>query len=110
MLIKDIKNKLFNGINLTVKETELTFNKIMSGKVSDIDIAAILIALKIKEETLYDIEKNLIIQSPERILYIAAALRENFDIKMISKLTGYDEWFIEQISEIIKNRFKLKTL
>ena len=51
MLIKDIKNKLFNGHNLTVKETEQTFNNIMNGKVSDIDITAILIALKIKQET-----------------------------------------------------------
>ena len=34
-------------------ETEKTFNNIMSGKVSDIDIAAILIALKIKEESTY---------------------------------------------------------
>ena len=51
MLIKDIKNKLFNSLNLTVEETEQTFNNIMNGKVSDIDITAILIALKIKQET-----------------------------------------------------------
>jgi carbamoyl-phosphate synthase large subunit len=57
---------------------------------------------KLKEETLYDIEKNLIVQSPERILYIAEALRKNFDINKISKLTGYDEWFIEQIEIIIR--------
>ena len=63
---------------------------------------------KLKEETLYDIEKNLIIQSPERILYIADALRRNFNIKMIAKLTGYDEWFIEQIDEIIKIEEEIK--
>ena len=58
MLIKDIKNKLFSGLNLTVEETALTFNSIMSGKVSEIDTTAILIALKIKQET------NVKIRSP----------------------------------------------
>jgi len=57
---------------------------------------------KLIEETLYDIEKNLIIQSPERILYIAEALRKDFNISTITKLTGYDKWFIEQIDSIVK--------
>tara|TARA_B100001123_G_C15332082_1_gene1031537 strand:- start:241 stop:3492 length:3252 start_codon:yes stop_codon:yes gene_type:complete len=57
---------------------------------------------KLKEETLYDIEKNLITQSPERILYIADALRKNFQISKISELTGYDSFFIQQINEIVK--------
>ena len=57
---------------------------------------------KLKNETLYDIEKNLVIQSPERILYIADALRKNFEIEKISTLTGYDKWFIQQIDSIIK--------
>ena len=53
------------------------------------------------------IKKNLKIQSPERILYVAEALRKNFDIKNISKLTGYDKWFITQIKEIIDQEKKL---
>ena len=57
---------------------------------------------KLKEETLYDIEKNLIIQSPERILYIADALRKKFDINTIARLTGYDKWFIKQINKVVK--------
>ena len=57
---------------------------------------------KLKDETLIDIEKNLINQSPERILYIADALREGFDINKICELTGYDKWFIEQINQIVK--------
>ena len=34
-------------------------------------------------DSLYDIEENLLIQSPERILYIAEALRNNFSINKI---------------------------
>tara|TARA_Y100000590_G_C15745731_1_gene1021913 strand:+ start:3591 stop:6845 length:3255 start_codon:yes stop_codon:yes gene_type:complete len=56
---------------------------------------------KLKEETLYDVEKNLVIQSPERILYVADALRKKFEVKTIAKLTGYDEWFIDQINTIV---------
>ena len=76
MLIKDIKNKLFSGLNLTVEETALTFNSIMSGKVSEIDTTAILIALKIKQETKDEIlgatkimrEKSLKISAPENCI------------------------------------------
>ena len=76
MLIKGIKNKLFSGLNLTVEETALTFNSIMSGKVSEIDTTAILIALKIKQETKDEIlgatkimrEKSLKISAPENCI------------------------------------------
>ena len=76
MLIKDIKNKLFSGLDLTVEETALTFNYIMSGKVSDIDTTAILIALKIKQETKNEIlgatkimrEKSLKISAPNNCI------------------------------------------
>ena len=57
---------------------------------------------KNNKESLYNIEENLLIQSPERILYVAEALRRNFSINKISSLTGYDKWFIEQIDHIIK--------
>ena len=65
---------------------------------------------KLVEETLYDIEKHLITQSPERILYIAEALRKNFKINTITKLTGYDKWFIEQIDSIVKAEESLLNL
>ena len=65
---------------------------------------------KLKEETLYDTEKNLIIQSPERILYIADALRKNFDINIIANLTGYDKWFIEQINRVVNVEKSLLSL
>ena len=57
---------------------------------------------KNNKESLYNIEENLLIQSPERILYVAEALSRNFSINKISSLTGYDKWFIEQIDHIIK--------
>ena len=62
---------------------------------------------KSKNETLYDIEENLLTQSPERILYIAEALRNNFSINKISSLTGYDKWFIQQINQITKEEQKI---
>jgi len=73
MLIKNIKNKLFNGFDLTVNESSQIFDKIMSGKVSEIDTTAILIALKIKEESKNEIlgatkimrDKSLKISAPE---------------------------------------------
>ena len=72
MNIDEIKNKLFNKINLSVEESSFLFNLIMKGEVEEIDLASILIALKIKTESIDEIhgavkimrEKSLKISSP----------------------------------------------
>ena len=42
MNLSEIKNKLFNQINLTSEETSHIFNLIMNGKLSEIDTTSIL--------------------------------------------------------------------
>jgi len=76
MPIKKIKEKLFNGLDLTKKESSNIFNMIMNGKVSEIETSAILIALKIKGETKNEIlgatevmrEKSLKISAPKNCI------------------------------------------
>ena len=51
MEIKSFKNKLFSQEDLTSDESMHLFELIMSGKLSEIDITAILTSLKIKGET-----------------------------------------------------------
>ena len=51
MEIKSFKNKLFSQQDLTSEESMHLFELIMSGKLSEIDITAILTLLKIKGET-----------------------------------------------------------
>ena len=71
MNIKDIKEKIYKAINLSTKETVFIFNHIMNGELSEIEVASILIALKIKSETKNEIlgatkcmrEKSLKIKS-----------------------------------------------
>ncbi len=48
-----------------------------------------------------EIENHLKKTSPDRLLYIADALRVGISPEKIHKLTFYDPWFIEQIKEII---------
>ena len=55
MIIKKIKEKLFNSQSLSLDETVFIFDLIMKGKISKIDISAILIALKIKTESYNEI-------------------------------------------------------
>ena len=57
MEIKKFKNKLFSQQDLTSDESMCLFELIMSGKLSDIEITAILISLKLKG--LNDFKKNL---------------------------------------------------
>ena len=51
MEINYIKNKLFSKKNLSSDESLYLFELIMNGELNEIDIAAILISLKIKGET-----------------------------------------------------------
>ena len=51
MEIKKFKNKLFSQQDLTSEESMHLFELIMSGKLSEIDITAILTSLKLKGET-----------------------------------------------------------
>ena len=55
MNLVDIKNKLFNQIDLTIDESSYIFNLIMSGEVTEIDMVSILVALKIKNESINEI-------------------------------------------------------
>ena len=51
MNIEIIKNKIFNLKNLSIDESIYIFDLIMSGNISEIEISAILIGLKIKSES-----------------------------------------------------------
>ena len=51
MNINIVKDKIFNLQSLSTEETIYIFNLIMTGKISEIEIAAILISLKSKSET-----------------------------------------------------------
>ena len=48
-------------------------------------------------------------QVPERILRISTALRNNITVGEISRITGWDNWFLHQISGIIKVEEKIKS-
>jgi len=47
-------------------------------------------------------------QVPERILRIAMAIRNSISLEEISRITGWDKWFLQQISGIIKIEDKIK--
>ena len=76
MNISKIKDKLLNKQDLTTEETSEVFNLIMSGDVSEVDIATILIALKMKNENKNEIhgaakvmrQKSMKISSPENTI------------------------------------------
>jgi carbamoyl-phosphate synthase large subunit len=46
--------------------------------------------------------------NPNRILFIAQALREGIAIDTIQHLTEYDQWFIDRIAEIVEEERKIK--
>ncbi len=48
-----------------------------------------------------EIEKKLAINIPNKILYIAEALRKKIKISKIYRLSKIDPWFLEQIKEIV---------
>src|SRR5210317_233176 len=55
------------------------------------------------------IENELKKTSPDRLLYLADALRAGISPERVHELTLYDPWFIEQINEIIEIENQLVT-
>ena len=54
--------------------------------------------LNIKNE---ELEEELLKQRPDRILLVAEAIRRNFDLNLINKLTYIDLFFLREIKQII---------
>ena len=61
-----------------------------------------------KNEIKKELKKNI----PNKILLVAEAFRKKIDIKKIQKLSKIDNWFLEQIKEIVdtENQIKKKGL
>src|SRR5437762_4839519 len=58
-----------------------------------------------KRSTAEDIEprrlmQRLVTRHPERLMYLRYALREGHTIKALSRITGIDPWFLQQMKEI----------
>jgi carbamoyl-phosphate synthase large subunit len=57
-----------------------------------------------KKELMKNLKKNV----PNKILLVGEAFRRNIDIKIIQRLSKIDNWFLEQIKEIIDAEKKIK--
>jgi carbamoyl-phosphate synthase large subunit len=62
-----------------------------------------------KTNDIEKIENELKKTSPDRLLYLADALRAGISPERVHELTLYDPWFIEQINEIIEIENQLVT-
>jgi carbamoyl-phosphate synthase large subunit len=61
--------------------------------------------LGIKPENL---EREIQVPTPRRILAIAEALRKNMSVEKISKLSGIDQWFLAKLQNIVEIEKKIK--
>ena len=48
--------------------------------------------------------------TPDRILYLAEAIRKGFNLNEIYELTNIDLWFLSQIEDLIKEELKLQNI
>ncbi|MDC3233140.1 carbamoyl-phosphate synthase large subunit [Pelagibacteraceae bacterium] len=55
-----------------------------------------------------ELEKNLKKNVPNKILLVAEAIRKKIHIKKIQNLSKIDNWFLEQIKEIVEAENKIK--
>lgn len=54
-----------------------------------------------------NLEHEIQVPTPRRILAIAEALRQGMDVKKISKLSGIDEWFLGKLLTIVELEKKI---
>ena len=57
-----------------------------------------------------ELEKNLSKNIPNKILLVAEAFRKKIDIRKIQKLSKIDNWFLEQIKEIVDTENKIQKI
>ena len=55
-----------------------------------------------------NLKKKLTQRTPKRLLLIAQAFREGMSLKEVAKLTEWDNWFLEQIKNIVDTEAKIK--
>ena len=55
-----------------------------------------------------DLAKEIAVPTPKRILAIARAMKKNWSIEKINKLSGIDPWFLEKLKNIIDTEKELK--
>ncbi|MFA7656308.1 carbamoyl-phosphate synthase large subunit [Acidithiobacillus thiooxidans] len=59
-------------------------------------------------ETLQKLEHELRIAGPDRLWYLADAIRRGWDQDKIQQITHIDPWFLEQIIELVQQEEKLR--
>ena len=64
--------------------------------------------LKRKFLPIKEIEKNLKINIPNKILLVAEAFRKKIPFKKIYNLSKVDPWFLNQVKEIVDEEYKIK--
>ena len=55
-----------------------------------------------------DLAKEIAVPTPKRILAIAEALKQNWSVEKINKLSGIDNWFLEKLKNIIDMEKEIK--
>jgi carbamoyl-phosphate synthase large subunit len=83
-----------------------SFQKALRGLEVDID--------GLKEMSLLDKENDDLLRNelrsptPDRILYMAEAFRQNYSLLEVQNLTNIDPWFLFQIEDLIREEINLK--
>ena len=54
------------------------------------------------------LRQELRMPGPDRIWYVADALRQGFEIEEVAKLSGIDPWFLVQIYDLVQEEAELK--
>ena len=54
------------------------------------------------------LRNELRLPGPERILYVADAIRHEFPVAGIAQLTGIDPWFVAQIADLVEEEKEIK--
>ncbi|MDG2107344.1 MAG: carbamoyl-phosphate synthase large subunit [Woeseiaceae bacterium] len=57
-----------------------------------------------------DLQHELRIPGPDRLLYVADALRHGYSYQEVAKLTGIDPWFLVQIADLVNAENYIKEI
>ncbi|MCZ6715621.1 MAG: carbamoyl-phosphate synthase large subunit, partial [Gammaproteobacteria bacterium] len=84
-----------------------SFQKALRGMETGTTGLSPMLSGPLSDEQLRDLRRELSMPGPDRVLFLADAMRLGMDDQELSALSGIDPWFVAQISDLVRAETEL---
>ena len=86
-----------------------SLQKALRGLETDVDGLVEKFGPIVDDESRDRLRQEMRLSGPDRIFYVADALRADFDVQGVADLSGIDPWFLAQIDDLVKEETVMRS-